>query len=86
MTNAPPSTLLTVSNPGTTYNLTNPAAPAGTPALVFTPAYAAVGFNNTTSATGTLSINVGGTLATVASANTYADGTYTGTYQIQISY
>jgi len=86
VTNAPPSTLLTVSNPGSSYNLTNPAAPAGTPALSFTPAYAAVGFNYTTSATGALSINVGGTLATVASANAYADGTYTGTYQIQIAY
>jgi len=86
VTNAPPSTLLTVSNPGSTYNLSNPAAPAGTPNLVFTPAYAAVGFNYTTSATGGLTINVGGVLATEASANPYVDGTYTGTYQVQISY
>lgn len=83
---APPDTLLTVSNPGSTYNLTNPAAPAGTPALVFTPAYAAVGFNYTTSSTGKLNINVGGILATQASANPYVDGTYTGTYQLQVSY
>jgi len=86
VSNAPPSTLLTVSNPGTTYNLSNPAAPAGTPNLVFTPGYTAVGFNYTTSATGALSINVGGTLATEVSANPYVDGTYTGTYQVQISY
>lgn len=86
VTNAPPSTLLTVSNPGTTYNLSNPAAPAGTPNLVFTPGYTAVGFNYTTSATGALSINVGGTLATEQSANSYVDGTYTGTYQVQIAY
>lgn len=86
VTNAPPSTLLTVSNPGSTYNLSNPAAPAGTPNLVFTPGYTAVGFNYTTSATGALSINVGGTLATAQSANAYVDGTYTGTYQVQISY
>jgi hypothetical protein len=87
VTNAPPSTLLTVSNPGSaTYNLTNPAAPAGTPALVFTPGYTAVGFNYTTSATGALAINVGGTLATAQSANPYVDGTYTGSYQVQIAY
>ena len=86
VTNAPPSTLLTVSNPGSTYNLSNPAAPAGTPNLVFTPGYTAVGFNYTTSATGALAINVGGTLATEQSANAYVDGTYTGTYQVQISY
>jgi len=84
--NAPPSTILTITNPGSTYNLVNPAAPAGTPALVFSPTYAAVGFNYTTSADGRLNVNVGGTLSTEVSANPYVDGTYTGTYQIQVAY
>lgn len=85
VTHAPPNTVLTVSNPGASYDLTNAAAP-GTPPLVFTPAYAAVGFNYVTSASGTLNINVGGTLTTTQSPIAYVDGVYSGGYQLQITY
>lgn len=85
VTHAPPSTVLTVSNPGSSYDLTNAAVP-GTPPLVFTPAYAAVGFNYVTSPTGTLNINIGGTLTTTQSPTAYADGVYMGSYQLQITY
>lgn len=85
VTHAPPNTVLTVSNPGASYDLTNAAEPTAPP-LVFTPAYAAVGFNYTTGPTGTLNINVGGTLTTTQSPTAYADGVYAGSYQLQITY
>lgn len=85
VTHAPPNTALTVSNPGASYELTNAAAP-GTPPLVFTPAYAAVGFTYVTSATGTLNINIGGSLTTTQSPTAYVDGVYSGSYQLQITY
>ncbi len=85
VTHAPPNTALTVSNPGASYDLTNAASP-GTPPLVFTPAYAAVGFTYVTSATGTLNINIGGSLTTTQSPTAYVDGVYSGSYQLQITY
>lgn len=40
----------------------------------------------TTDATGNATINVGGTITTQDTANTYQNGTYTGSYNVTVSY
>ena len=65
--------------------LTNPAdANAATFSATLTAT--GQGFSLTTSAAGALTIKIGGALKTVVSANSYSDGTYTGTYYLSVYY
>jgi hypothetical protein len=82
---APPSTAITITN-GSQVSLTNPAD-ANAPGFFFTPSAVAAGFNSTTSATGTLIVNVGGTLTTKQeTVSAYSDGTYTGTFSVTFAF
>lgn len=85
---APPSTLFTVTN-GSAIQLNDPASATET-LFDFTPAAVCAGFNCTTDATGALTVNVGGTLATRQQTGTesggYTDGTYTGTYSVTFAF
>ena len=87
---APPSTLFTITQ-GSTIQLVDPAV-TGETQFDFTPAAVCAGFNCTTDASGALTINVGGTLATRQQTsggsedNGYSDGTYTGTYSVTFAY
>ena len=82
---APPSTALTNTN-GSQISLTNPAD-ANAPGFFFTPSAVGAGFSSTTSATGTLTVNVGGTLTTKQQTQSaYSDGTYTGTYAVTFAF
>lgn len=85
ITNAPPSTALTITN-GSQISLTNPAD-SNAPGFFFTPSAVGAGFSSTTSATGTLTVNVGGTLTTKQqTVSAYSDGTYTGTYAVTFAF
>ena len=82
---APPSTALTITN-GSQISLTNPAD-SNAPGFLFTPSAVGAGFSSTTSATGTLTVNVGGTLTTKQQlSSAYSDGTYTGTYAVTFAF
>ncbi|MEQ8248172.1 MAG: hypothetical protein RID42_10895 [Alphaproteobacteria bacterium] len=82
---APPSTALTITN-GAQISLTNPADGTA-PGFFFTPSAVGAGFSSTTSATGTLTVNVGGTLTTKQQVSgAYSDGTYTGTYAVTFAF
>jgi hypothetical protein len=87
---APPSTLFTITQ-GSTIQLVDPAV-TGETTFDFTPAAVCAGFNCTTDASGALTVNVGGTLATRlqtsggAEDNGYSDGTYTGTYSVTFAF
>ncbi len=90
VTNAPPTTTFTVTN-GSTVQLADPAQ-TGETTFNFTPAAVCAGFNCTTDASGALTINVGGTLATRQQTsggsedNGYSDGTYTGTFSVTLAF
>ena len=87
---APPSTLFTITQ-GSTIQLVDPAV-TGETTFDFTPAAVCAGFNCTTDASGALTVNVGGTLATRVQTsggsedNGYSDGTYTGTYSVTFAF
>jgi len=87
---APPSTLFTITQ-GSTIQLVDPAV-TGETTFDFTPAAVCAGFNCTTDASGALTVNVGGTLATRQQTsggsedNGYSDGTYTGTYSVTFAF
>ena len=87
---APPSTLFTITQ-GSTIQLVDPAV-TGETTFNFTPAAVCAGFNCTTDASGALTVNVGGTLATRVQTsggsedNGYSDGTYTGTYSVTFAF
>jgi len=87
---APPSTLFTITQ-GSTIQLVDPAV-TGETTFDFTPAAVCAGFNCTTDASGALTVNVGGTLATRVQTsggsedNGYSDGTYTGTYSVTFTF
>lgn len=82
---APPSTALTITN-GAQISLTNPAD-ANAPGFFFTPSAVGAGFSSTTSATGTLTVNVGGTLTTKQqTVSGYSDGTYTGSFAVTFAF
>ncbi|MEQ8248173.1 MAG: hypothetical protein RID42_10900 [Alphaproteobacteria bacterium] len=82
---APPSTAITITN-GSQISLSNPAD-ANAPGFFFTPSAVAAGFNNTTSAAGALTVNVGGTLTTKQQVtNAYSDGTYTGSFSVTFAF
>jgi hypothetical protein len=81
---AAPSTPLSLSF-STLSNLTCGACMGGNPVIVMDTYTSDVGFNPSTDASGNLTINFGFTLTTQAGA-AYEDGTYTGQYQVMISY
>ena len=85
-TNAAPSALMTLTLP-TTVTLTCGTCPAGTEDFtvgnfVSDP----TGAGLTTDATGALTVGVGARLTTIASANSYEDGAYSGTYTVSLNY
>jgi hypothetical protein len=89
ITNAPPSTLFTITQ-GSAIQLDDPASATNTK-FSFTPSAVCAGFNCTTSAAGALTVNVGGTLTTRGKDNAgesggYTDGTYTGTYAVTFAF
>jgi hypothetical protein len=89
ITNAPPSTLFTITQ-GSTVQLDDPASATNTK-FDFAPSAVCAGFNCTTNASGALTVNVGGTLTTRGKDNAgesggYSDGTYTGTYSITFAF
>ena len=85
ITSAPPSTAITITN-WSQVSLTNPAD-ANSPGFFFTPSAVAAGFNNTTSAAGALTVNVGGTLTTKRqTVYAYSDGTYTGSFAVTFAF
>ncbi|MFC4699870.1 hypothetical protein ACFO4O_06860 [Glaciecola siphonariae] len=101
ITGAAPFTALTINFPAA-FDLTNTTAPPSTPAFEVTLAaattfvvggaedgnvYDAATPNLTTDGTGAVGFNLGGVLTTDATATAvYADGTYSGSYTMEVVY
>lgn len=90
-----PFATLTITDP-TATDITPDAAPSGTPGFTLDDPtyYVLTGATPNATATGSMqadvngeiTFNLGATLSTAASANDYIDGTYSGTFTVELAY
>ena len=83
--NAAPNTQLTLTLP-TSVTLNCSSCTGTPPDFTINNFTDDVGGAPTTSGTGTATVNIGATLNTIASANAYEDGLYSGAYTVSINY
>lgn len=83
--NAAPSAGVTITLDNTA-DLACGACAGGTPVLTLSGLGHDQGASPTTSGTGTMTINVGATITTVAGGNQYVDNTYSGGFDVTVAY
>ena len=83
--NAAPNTQLTLTLP-TTVTLNCAACSGSQPDFLINNFTDDAGGAPTTDGTGAVTVNIGATLNTIASANAYEDGLYSGAYTVSINY